>query len=84
MQGGLRASDAERDEVATRLKDEFKQLFGKPVYQYFQAQRMMLARTLLTDNQILIKEIAFKLGYESQSKFSAAFKKHHGILPSEL
>ncbi|MBO9203396.1 MULTISPECIES: helix-turn-helix domain-containing protein [Niastella] len=68
----------------TKLKVEFKQLFGKPVYQYFQEKQMELAKELLMENQLLIKEISWKFGYESTSKFSAAFKKHHGVLPSEL
>jgi AraC-like DNA-binding protein len=68
----------------TKLKTEFKQLFGEPVYHYFKERQMQLAKELLTENQLIIKEISYKLGYENTSKFSAAFKKHHGILPSEL
>ncbi|MBV7529897.1 AraC family transcriptional regulator [Chitinophaga sp. sic0106] len=68
----------------TKLKTEFKQLFGKPVYQYFQEKQMLAAKEILTENQLLIKEISYRLGYENTSKFSAAFKKHHGYLPSAL
>lgn len=68
----------------TRLKSEFRQLFGKPIYQYFQEKQMLLAKEVLSENQLLIKEISYKLGYENTSKFAAAFKKHHGFLPSEL
>ncbi|AYD47202.1 helix-turn-helix domain-containing protein [Arachidicoccus soli] len=68
----------------TKLKVEFKQVYGKPIYQYFRDAKMELAKELITENQLIIKEISFKLGYENASKFSIAFKKHHGILPSEL
>lgn len=68
----------------TKLKTNFKQLFGKPVYQYFQESQMRLAKELLAENQLNIKELSSKFGYENTSKFSAAFKKHHGVLPSEL
>lgn len=68
----------------SKLKAEFKQFFGKPVFKYFQEQQMELAKQLLLENQALVKEISHKFGYENTSKFSAAFKKHHGILPSEL
>lgn len=68
----------------TKLKTEFKQLFGKPIYQYFKERQMRLAKELLTENQLLVKEISYKFGYENASKFSAAFKKQHGVLPSEL
>ncbi|MEC3881598.1 helix-turn-helix transcriptional regulator [Parapedobacter sp. 10938] len=68
----------------SKLKAEFKQLFGKPVYQYFQEQQMQLAKELLIDNHLLIKEVSYRLGYENTSKFSAAFKKYHHVLPSDL
>lgn len=68
----------------TKLKTEFKQLFGKPLYRYFQDRQMEMARALILENQLLIKDIAFKFGYESPGKFSAAFKKYHGVSPSEL
>lgn len=68
----------------TRLKADFKRLFGKPVYQYFQQEQMRLAKEMLIENQLLIREISWELGYENTSKFTAAFKKHHGMLPSAL
>ena len=68
----------------TKLKTEFKQLFGKPVYQYFKERQMQLASQLLMQNQLAVKEVAYKLGYENTSKFSAAFKKYHDVLPSEV
>ena len=68
----------------TKLKTEFKQLFGEPVYQYFKKRQMQLAKELLIENQLIVKEISYKFGYENTGKFSASFKKHHGILPSEL
>lgn len=67
----------------SKLKTSFKQLFGKPLYQYFQAKQMQLAKELLKENKLLVKEVANKFGYSNIGKFSAAFKKHHGVLPSE-
>lgn len=69
---------------STRLKADFKQLYGQPVYQYFRARQMRLAKELLEQKHMQVKEISLTFGYQSQSKFSAAFKRHHGILPSEL
>ncbi|KAF2518227.1 helix-turn-helix transcriptional regulator [Flavobacterium zhairuonense] len=68
----------------SKLKSEFKQFFGKPIYKYFQEKQMMLAKELIIENKLLIKEISYKFGYENTSKFTAAFKKYHDILPSEL
>lgn len=68
----------------TKLKTEFKLLFGKPLYRYFQDQQMELAKELILEKQLLIRDIAFKFGFDSPGKFSAAFKKHHGMSPSQL
>lgn len=68
----------------SKLKSEFKQFFGKPIYRYFQEKQMELAKELIIENKFLIKEISYKFGYENTSKFTAVFKKQHGILPSEL
>lgn len=68
----------------SKLKSEFKQFFGKPIYKYFQEKQMQQAKELILENNLLIKEISYKFGYENTSKFSAAFKKHYNILPSDL
>jgi AraC-like DNA-binding protein len=68
----------------TKLKTSFKNHFGKSVYQYFQTKKMHVAMELLQENELLVKEISYKLGYENTSKFSAVFKKHFGVLPSQI
>ncbi|MBS1645986.1 MAG: helix-turn-helix transcriptional regulator [Bacteroidetes bacterium] len=68
----------------SKLKKDFKRTFGQPVFQYFQQKQMQLAKELLSqDSNLYVKEIAHKLGYENVGKFSAAFKKHYGFLPSK-
>jgi len=81
---GLDFLAEEFDISHNRLKGEFKQLFGKPVYQYYQVRQMQLARAMLKNRDVLVKSVALKLGYQNLSKFSSAFKKVHGVLPSEL
>jgi AraC-like DNA-binding protein len=68
----------------TKFKQLFKLKYGLSVYQYYQQQQMILAKEMLTNTQAKIGEVALTLGYENASKFSAAFKKHHGVLPSRL
>jgi len=68
----------------TKLKTEFKQLFGKPLYQYFQDRQMDVAKELILENELLVKDLSYKFCYESPGKFSAAFKKCHGVTPSEV
>lgn len=68
----------------TKLKSDFKLVFGETVFQYFRQKQMEYARSVLLEGEISVKVIALELGYENASKFAAAFKKHMGILPSEL
>lgn len=66
------------------LKADFKTMFGESVYQYFRSHQLMYARQLLLEGKYPVKKVGEKLGYQSASKFSAAFKKQFDILPSEV
>lgn len=68
----------------TKLKNNFKLMYGKPIYQYFSELQMKEAMRLIRKEKLLIKEVASKFGYESQGRFSEAFKKVNGVLPSEV
>jgi AraC-like DNA-binding protein len=68
----------------SRLKRQFKQVYGKPVYEYYQKYRMGKARDLLLSGEFTVKEVGYKLGYQNLSNFANAFKKEFGVLPSEL
>lgn len=68
----------------TKLKKEFKQLFGVPVYSYIIEQRMILAHHLLSMRDLSVSEIAEKAGYCHISHFTNAFKKRYGFPPSLL
>lgn len=68
----------------TKLKNNFKTVFGIPIYQYFQKARMRAARDVLEKNKYSIKQVALDMGYSNLSNFSSAFRKEFGMLPSEL
>ncbi len=68
----------------TKLKNDFKLVFGKPIYQYFQQLQMQLASELLNNEDVRIKELTARFGYVTTGKFSQAFKKHFNVLPSEF
>ncbi len=69
---------------ATKLKTEFKLIFGKSILQYFREKQMNLAVEIIQTKKLSIGEIALLFGYENHSKFSSAFKKHIGKFPSEI
>ena len=68
----------------TKLKKNFKLLYGTPIYTYFQNLKMQLALSYIENTNMMIKEIALKFDYENVSKFSKAFQKCHTKLPSEF
>jgi len=68
----------------TKLKVGFKEVYGSSVYQYFSKHQMLLAKQILREDNVSIKEIAYKFGYDSSGKFTKAFKKQTGMLPSEV
>jgi AraC-like DNA-binding protein len=67
----------------TKLKSDFKQVYGQTLFQYYQQHRMHYAKETLTNQKIKIQDIAKNLGYETVSKFSAAYKKQFGYSPSD-
>lgn len=68
----------------TKLKSNFKSVFGLSLLQYHKEKNMLLAIQLLENSEMQIKNIATSIGYESASKFTVAFKKRFGILPSKV
>lgn len=66
------------------LKKGFKEVFGSTVYDFVQEQRMQKARMLLRTTRHTVAQVAEMVGFSSQSSFSSAFKRHTGVLPSEL
>ena len=68
----------------SKLKMDFKSVYGTSILQYNIDKKMQLALQLLLNTNMQIKYIAQEVGYESHSKFSAVFKKKFDKLPSEL
>lgn len=68
----------------TKLKNDFKALYGLPIYEYYQKNRMIKAKSLLMLGKYSIKEVGIMVGYSNLSHFANTFKKEFGHLPSEL
>ncbi|MGY6647960.1 helix-turn-helix domain-containing protein [Wenyingzhuangia sp. IMCC45574] len=67
-----------------KLKKEFKELFGVPVFKYLQNERLFKAYDLIKNKDLSIQEAAWNVGYESLGSFSNAFEKKFGYRPSQL
>ena len=65
------------------LKSVFKSVYGNSLASHIKEHRMERAAELLTGTGLTIAEIATQVGYDSQSKFTAAFKSRYGVVPKE-
>lgn len=68
----------------SKLKKDFKTMYGYPIYEYYQKARMQAAQDKLLTRKYSVKEVAMELGYANLSNFTIAFKKEFGVLPSQL
>ncbi|MBM4257184.1 MAG: helix-turn-helix transcriptional regulator [Deltaproteobacteria bacterium] len=64
-----------------KLKRGFRQVFGTSVFAYLHEHRMQQARTLLTQGDLSVKQVASTIGYASLGHFTAAFKKRFRTTP---
>ena len=68
---------------ATALKSNFKGVYGASIAAYMKEYRIRQSIPLLRQTEMSIGEIALAMGYESQSKFGAAFKDIVKMTPME-
>ena len=66
----------------TTLKEVFKDVYGTSIAAHLKEHRMEKAARLLRETDASMAEVARRVGYESQSKFTAAFKDQYGCLPT--
>jgi len=65
------------------LKSAFKAVYGTSLVAHIKKQRLEQAAKLFRGPDMSIAEIAQTVGYDSQSKFTSAFKAFFQVLPRE-
>ena len=65
----------------TRL---FREQTGRSIAEFHQSERIALARRMLTDTDLSVGEIAFRVGFESGSALSRAVRRTDGRSPSDI
>ncbi len=68
----------------TKLKKEFKEVFGLPVFKYLQNERLSISHKLISEKKTTVQEAAWQVGYDSLGSFSNAFSKKFGYRPSQI
>ncbi|KIC62439.1 helix-turn-helix domain-containing protein [Chryseobacterium taiwanense] len=67
-----------------KIRKEFKEHYHSTIVDYVSELRMLKAKKLIVDKNIMIKEIAIDCGYDYVQNFSRAFKKKFGVSPEKL
>lgn len=66
------------------LLRSFRNAFGMPPLQYHRQLRLEHARRLLRLPHLSVREVAARVGYESTTAFTRAFKREYGVAPSDV
>lgn len=79
------------DELAARLgytdrhlRHAFEREFQVTPVQYLQTCRLLLAKSLLTDTELPMAQVAQAAGFGSVRRFNYLFKEHYNMTPSAL
>lgn len=60
----------------------FKQVTGMTCTDYTALERIRVAKRLLTRMDLLVKEVAYRVGFENPNYFSRRFKEMEGRTPT--
>lgn len=63
------------------LQRQFRQTFGKTIFDYLRETRLQRAADALERDGISVGQAAELAGYNNQANFSTAFRRHFGIAP---
>ena len=67
----------------TTLKEVFKEIYGESLAAHMKEHRLEKAAELLLRTDESISSVAEAVGYDSSSRFSAAFRERYHLLPRE-
>ena len=84
-------SDLGLDDIARRVASSRRQLqrayteVGKTTFrEHLTAVRMDRAAELLARSSATVREVARRVGYRQPAQFAKAFRRHHGLAPSDF
>jgi AraC-like DNA-binding protein len=69
---------------SSKLKAVFKEIYGMPIFQYYQKQRMQKAKAMLLSKKYSVNQVGSEVGYSNLVNFNKAFEKTFQQLPNEL
>lgn len=66
------------------IRKEFKTQYNITITDYISELRMLKARKMIINKEVMIKEISIECGYEYVQNFTRAFKRKFGLSPEKL
>jgi transcriptional regulator GlxA family with amidase domain len=85
------ASDLSLDDIARRVASSRRQLqrayseIGNTTFrEHLTAVRMERAAELLRIRGLTVRDVAHRVGYRQPAQFAKAFRRHHGLAPSDF
>ncbi|WP_345991404.1 AraC family transcriptional regulator [Chryseobacterium sp. Chry.R1] len=66
------------------IRKAFKSQYNMTITDYISDLRMLKAKKMIINKEIMIKEISIECGYEYVQNFTRAFKKKFGLSPEKL
>jgi AraC family transcriptional regulator of adaptative response / DNA-3-methyladenine glycosylase II len=66
------------------MRQVFQDEFGVAPVEFWQTQRLLLAKRLLTDSRMSITEVALASGFKSLRRFNTLLKSRYRLTPTEL
>ena len=84
------ATELSLDDIARRVASSRRQLqrayaeIGNTTFRdHLTGIRMERAAELLSTRGLTVREVAFRVGYRQPAQFAKAFRRHHGVAPSD-
>lgn len=71
------------DMTLSTFRLRFKRRTGKSVHRYVEEMQLERAKLLLINSDMMMKEIAWELGFTHQATFTSSFRRVTGLSPSE-
>jgi AraC family transcriptional regulator, regulatory protein of adaptative response / methylphosphotriester-DNA alkyltransferase methyltransferase len=85
------ASDLSLDDIARRVASSRRQLqrayseIGSTTFrEHLTRVRMQRAAEMLVGRGLTVREVAYRVGYRQPAQFAKAFRRHHGVSPSDF
>jgi AraC family transcriptional regulator of adaptative response / methylphosphotriester-DNA alkyltransferase methyltransferase len=85
------ASDLSLDDIARRVASSRRQLQrayaeigGTTFRDHLTRVRMERAAEMLAARHLTVREVAHRVGYRQPAQFAKAFRRHHGVAPSDF